>query len=341
MDRVVAEHTVEEIAESGALTRDEVLAVYDRVAHPAATEQTDVRLGSTSEAAALPEPKHLSINEIMYYIGAAIVVLGVTLLIGQNWELLSFSGRLLVTIGLGLVMFLAGTYLIREKKTESVGSAFHVVAAFALTAGMAVLFDGAGRDVSANDSIALQAGALLLVYAATFYLVRNVVFALLTIVFSSAFFWYLLGAVVGDISEDWTFAAMRFMGLGVAYLVLAYALTKTRFNRLNRALYGFGTLFLLGGALGMAETEASGQFLWEIMLYPLFLVSGFYYSTVVRSGAMLVWSTVFLMIYIMVISGKYFAESIGWPIALMFAGLALIGTGYLAVTLKKRYIAKS
>jgi membrane-bound ClpP family serine protease len=61
-------------------------------------------------------------------------------------------------------------------------------------------------------------------------------------------------------------------------------------------------------------------------------------STQLKSRAMLVWGTIFFMAYLIKISAEYFADSVGWPAALIISGLAMIAVGYYAFRIKKQYI---
>jgi hypothetical protein len=45
------------------------------------------------------------------------------------------------------------------------------------------------------------------------------------------------------------------------------------------------------------------------------------------------------MIYILKITGEYFQDGLGWPLALVLAGLALIAVGYVAVYVNNKYLA--
>jgi hypothetical protein len=46
-----------------------------------------------------------------------------------------------------------------------------------------------------------------------------------------------------------------------------------------------------------------------------------------------------MMAYIMKITSEYFTQGLGWPMALIIAGLGVMGTGYLAFYLNKKYVS--
>jgi uncharacterized membrane protein YczE len=46
----------------------------------------------------------------------------------------------------------------------------------------------------------------------------------------------------------------------------------------------------------------------------------------------------FLVAYLIRITAQYFSNITGWPIALIFIGIVIIGLGYLAIYINKKYI---
>ena len=46
-----------------------------------------------------------------------------------------------------------------------------------------------------------------------------------------------------------------------------------------------------------------------------------------------------LMAYILKITSEYFSSGLGWPLALILAGLAMIGVGYMSISIKKKYLS--
>ena len=61
-------------------------------------------------------------------------------------------------------------------------------------------------------------------------------------------------------------------------------------------------------------------------------------STYVRSRTLLLTSTLSMLCYIGYYTAEHFANTVGWPIALVIIGTALIGLSSLAVKLNNKYI---
>ena len=77
---------------------------------------------------------------------------------------------------------------------------------------------------------------------------------------------------------------------------------------------------------------------WEL-IYPGLVFGALFLSVHIKSKAFLTWGTLFLMAYILKITSEYFSSGLGWPLALVIAGLAMIGVGYMSLSLKKKYLS--
>jgi uncharacterized membrane protein len=121
---------VKEMATQG-LTKEELLAAY----------------------AGIPEKvehRKVGISEILYVIGGAIVVLGICILVGQNWNTLSIVSKILATFGSGVAAYLVGVLFMRHEKFQTMAQAFFLISGLVLPLGLGVIFDNAGYDVSSS-----------------------------------------------------------------------------------------------------------------------------------------------------------------------------------------------
>src|SRR3989338_8063400 len=105
---------IETLAKQKIITRHELNLAYDS--------------GSRVKVDAILT-KSLGVSEILYYIGGAIVFLGIAILLAQNWSTLSFETKVLTTLGTSVFAYFIGVYLSRDGQTETVGSAFHLISA--------------------------------------------------------------------------------------------------------------------------------------------------------------------------------------------------------------------
>ncbi len=316
------------LASQGHLTREEVLAAYD-AGSPAPFR----------EASGAALTKKLGAAEIMYGIGGAIIFLGISIFLWQNWEALNTFTRIFSTLGSGIVAYMLGVFFGRWEKTEGISSAFYLVSALVLPTGLGVAFHEAGMDVGSSFVQMLISFTLFAMFLASYVLARKTVFVLFSILFGTWLFYAVTGVLLENNSalDWWKFIEYRTLLSGLTYLCLGYGLSRTAHAGLSGFLYGFGILGFLGAALSLGGWSPEQSTFWEL-LFPLLVFGALYASVYVRSTAFLTFGTIFLMLYILKITGEYFTGSLGWPLALVVAGLLLIAVGYLSLSIKRKYL---
>ncbi len=284
--------------------------------------------------------KKLDIAEILYYIGGAIVFLGITILLAQNWSTLSFSTKVLATLGTGIAAYFAGLVFNKDVRTEAVGSAFFLISALVMPVGLYVVFDKAGLDMNSSGTHSLISGILLGAFLLSYALSRKNVFLLFSILFGTEFFFNLTSFMIGSgpYFDGWKFSEYRTLVVGISYMFLGYAFSKNEHAPLSGFLYGFGVLGFLGSAMFLGGWKPNQNVFWEL-IYPVLIFGTLFLSVYVKSRSFLTWGTIFLMMYILKITSEYFSSGLGWPLALVIAGLAMIGIGYLSLSLKNKYFS--
>jgi hypothetical protein len=104
-------------------------------------------------------------------------------------------------------------------------------------------------------------------------------------------------------------------------------------------LSGAGSFAMLSSAIFLGGWEPNSYAFW-IWSYPIWIVGTIYYSIVERSRTFLVSGTLFLMLYILKVTTEFFSTGLGWPIALMLSGVAMIGAGYISLSINKQYFRR-
>ena len=283
--------------------------------------------------------KKLGIADILYYIGGAIVFLGISILLWQNWSTLGFGTKVLATLASGIAAYFVGLLFSRDERTDTAGSAFYLISSMVTPIGLWVVFDHAGFDASSYGFQSLIAGIMLGTYLLSLFVFRKNVFTLLSILFGTWLFFSLTSWMVGGAPyfKESTFYMYRVLVAGVAYMLMGYAFSKNERAPLSGFLYGFGVLGFLGAALALGRWKPTQNIFWEL-IYPSLVFGVLFLSVHVKSKAFLTWGTLFLMAYILKITSEYFSTGLGWPLALVVAGLAMIGAGYMAISIKKKYL---
>lgn len=318
-------HYIRTLAEQKVVSKEELDAAFDS----GSGIKTDVVL-----------TKKLGFSEILYYIGGAIVFLGISILLWQNWSTLGFGTKVLATLGSGIAAYFVGLLFSRDEKTETASSAFYLISALITPMGLWVVFHNAGFDASSYGLQSLISGIMLGTHLLSLFVFRKNIFTLFSILFGTWLFFSLTSFMTGGgpYFDDWKFYAYRVLVAGIAYILLGYAFSKNERAPFQGFLYGFGILGFLGAALALGGWEPKQNVFWEL-IYPGLVFGTLFFSVHIKSKAFLTWGTLFLMAYILKITSEYFSNGLGWPLALVIAGLAMIGVGYMSLSLKKKYLS--
>ena len=156
---------------------------------------------------------------------------------------------------------------------------------------------------------------------------------LLTIINGTGFLYAFVGAILNSSAYTNDIYIYLHMIVGLSYLLLSYSFLNTRNKNLTEILNFFGTFSLLASGF----SKIFGSLPWQLF-YPILVIGGFGFSIYARSRSILIISTISLLSYFSYITGEYFANSLGWPIALVILGFLFIGLGYISININKKYI---
>ncbi len=321
MDKVTLLEAVRDLAAAGELTEAEVIA--------AVREAADTRAAQIAERSG-------RYSKLLYFVGGGVIFIGIVAFIAQVWDELGPFMHVVVTLGSGLAAFTAGVLLSWHGRLGAAGQAFFLIAALLLPLGMAVTLDEAGLDPERLGLQSLMAVVLLAAFLAVYRLFRSSSLLVYAIVFATWAFFAISGFVVGP---DPHFASKEFfeyriLTVGLAFMVLAWAFSGTERDGLSGPLYAFGSLAFLGSALALGGWKPSQSAFWELV-FPGLVFGVLYLSVHLRSKALLTFGSLFLGAYLAKITGEYFSDSMGWPLALIVLGLLLMGVGFLTFRLKR------
>lgn len=321
MDKMTLLDAVRDLAASGELTEAEIVAAVREAAGTPAAEIAD---------------RGRRYSKLLYFIGGGVIFIGIVAFIAQVWDDLGSVMHVVVTLGAGLAAFTSGVLLSWHGKLGAAGPAFFLIAALVLPLGMAVALDEAGLDPEKLGLQSLMALVLLAAFLAVYRLFRASSLLVYAIVYATWAFFAITGFMAGP---DPRFAKAEFfeyriLAVGLAFLVLGWAFSGTERDGLSGPLYTFGSLAFLGSALALGGWKPSQNVFWEL-IFPGLVFVVLYLSVTLRSMALLTFGSLFLGAYLAKITGEYFSDSMGWPLALMVLGLLLMGVGYLTFRLKR------
>ena len=324
MAKLTVLEAIRSLAAAGEISESEVLAA--------------ARDGAGTSGAAA-EDRRNRYSRVLFFIGGGVISIGIVALIGQVWNDLGPVMHVVVTLGSGLAAYTVGVLFSWHGRVGAAGPAFFLIAALVLPLGMAVAMDEAGLDPEKLGLQSLIALVLLGVFLATYLLFRNISLLVYVIGYGTWAFFALTEYIAGPSPrfDQETFIEYRILAVGLAFMFLAWAFSDTRREVLTGPLYAFGSLAFLGSALALGGWKPNQNVFWELA-FPGLVFAVLYLSVQVRSMALLVFGSLFLGGYLAKITGEYFSDSLGWPLALVLVGFMLMGVGYLTFRLKRDYL---
>ena len=324
MDKEELLRHVRHLAAQQLVTRDEVTTAFD------------AGVGGDMDIEATPQA---GITRILYYVGGAVVFLGISVLVHQHWSALNNATKIVSTLGSGVAAYIAATLLMRDERLDAVATALYFLSALVTPLGLHVTFYVAGFDMGSHAVQSVVSGILLVTFLLAYFLYRKTVFTLFNIIFGTWLFFSITNLLIGSNPYfGWQFFAYRVLCTGLVYALLGYYVTQTAHRALTGVLYCFGVLLFLGAAMALGDWKPHQNWFWELS-FPGWVFGVMFLSVYVKSKAFLTFGSLYLMAYILKITSEYFTQSLGWPLALVLTGFGLIASGYLYFNLKQKYLS--
>lgn len=272
---------------------------------------------------------HLSFQQILYLVGAVIVILGLSVFIGQFWSNWSLPAQVLFSFILSGSLLWAGKLTLDKYKHLAIfGHVALILSAIVLPLGIWTTLDLIGADIGSESTIIMGSAILLILYYATYQFLKHDLFLIFSIFAASLLFFSSILQLLGDDELIFAYAAVV---LGISYLSLGYYYKDAKVG-VVKVLYFFGLGMFLGAFFGLTFENV----FWEL-LFPFALAGIFYLSVKVQSRIFFIFGILFVFFEILRITGEYFSNVVGWPIALMVAGFAIIFVGHIGFSVNKKF----
>jgi len=271
------------------------------------------------------KPSSSVLSKLFGYIGGIFVFAGIGVFISMYWDDFGSAARVIVTLGTGFVAFIMGLVCLYDKRYERAATPLFLMASLLQPTGILVMLQEYSSGGDAHYGILFMSIFMLIQQGATFWAKRRTVLAFSTILFACIFFSTLFD--LWDMNE-------KLIGIviGGSIMCVAYALNQSRHLAIAPFWYFVGSVILMWSVFEAVENTPFELIYLGLAALLIFL------STYVRSRTLLLVGTLSMLAYIGYYTAKHFANTLGWPIALVIIGIALIGMSALAVRINNKYI---
>jgi hypothetical protein len=278
-----------------------------------------------AEAAAGGGRSRAVLVRVLGYLGGTFVFAGVVIFIALQWDAMSPAARVVITLGSGIAAFTLAVLASRDVRFTRAAAPLFLMAAALEPTGLLVAFDELGSGGDWRWAGLITAGTLAIQLGATYAALGLSVVLFLTVVFATLFWW--TGFDLLDMD-----AGLTAMVIGGSLLLCAIGLDRTRHRSMTAVWYLVGGGLFLYGLFDLVEGT-----LLELLF--LAAASGMVYlSVTVQSRTLLFVATAAVLAYTAWFTGEYFADSIGWPVALVVFGLTMIALSALAFRIDRQYL---
>jgi hypothetical protein len=194
--------------------------------------------------------------------------------------------------------------------------------------GMMVAFEEFGSGGDWRVAGLVTSGVMGVQFAATFASLRRSTALFMTLVFGTLFWWTALDLLDAD-------GKLIALILGGSMLLAAVGIDRTAHRDITPVWYLFGAAaFLYGFFDAVKDTPL------EIVF--LAMAAGFVYlSVILHTRTLLFVATLGILGYTGWFTQQHFADSVGWPLALIVFGLVMIGLSALAFRIDRDYVRKT
>lgn len=306
---------------AGNLTREQVLA------------QVSGPQGSTS----VEKGRTFNLTKLFYVLGGAVALLGIIFFVAQIWTDLGSSGRIFITLILGLILAGLGSFFLRTKPASHLGEVWHILAGLLIPGGALVTLHELNIGIISLWPVTLVFGFIFLFYLLLNFYHRNVVLTFFAIGNGTALFYLLVESIMtGSFFQHTDIYAYLTMIVGLSYLLLASSFRLGWNRHLVPVLNFIGSVAFFAAAFNRVLTSFG---FWEFLFFILTIGGMALAVFVIRSRLILLVSVLFLIAHFIHITNKYFADSVSWPILLVILGFIFIGLGYFSISLSRKYIS--
>jgi hypothetical protein len=262
---------------------------------------------------------------VLGVLGGIFVFAGVGVFIALQWDGMSAPARVVVTLGSGLAAFALASLARREPRFAPAATPLYLAAAALEPVGMLVAFDEFGSGGDWRWAGLVTTGTMAVQFGLAFAMANRSTLLFLSISFATLCLW----TVLDLLGLDGTLIALT---VGASVLLAAVGADRSGHREITPPWYFLGAAAFLGGLFEVIEST-----LFETAFVAA-AAAFVYLSVALRSRTLLVVATLALLAYTGWYTAEHFADSIGWPLALVAFGVFMIGLSAVAVRIDRTYV---
>jgi hypothetical protein len=264
---------------------------------------------------------------VLGFLGGTFVFAGIAVFIAIQWDSMNSAARVVVTLGSGLAALALGLIATRDPRFEKATTPLLLVATVLEPTGILVTFEEYGTGGDWHWASLITSGVMAAQFGLIFGALRRSTPLFVMMAFAVVF----AGTALDQMDVDGKVIALV---LGASMLLAAIGIGRTEHRDITPLWYLAGAFAFLAGLFDLVK-RSPGEMLF------LGAAAGFVYlSVVVHSRTLLVASTLGILAYTGWFTGEHFADSIGWPLALIAFGIFMIGLSALAFRIDRDYVRR-
>jgi hypothetical protein len=283
-------------------------------------------LGSTAAPPPAIERRSVVVR-VLGYLGGTFVFAGIAVFIALQWDVMNSAARVVATLGSGVATLALALVASRDPRFEKAMTPLLLVAAVLEPTGILVAFEEYGHGGDWHWASLITSGIMAVQYGLIFEVLRKSMPLFVVIAFVSVF----VGTALDKMDADGNIIAMV---LGASLLLVAIGIGRTPYREITPFWYLVGAFAFLAGLFDFVK-RSPGE-----ILYLGAAASFVYLSVVVHSRTLLITATLGILAYTGWFTGEHFADSVGWPLALIAFGIFMIGLSAVAFRIDRNYVQR-
>jgi hypothetical protein len=262
------------------------------------------------------------------YVGGIFVFAGICIFVNMFWNDIGSAARVIITLGSGYTLFLMAVACLYDARFQRAATPLFLMSTPLQAGGIFVMLDEYSSGGNPHHGVLYMAIIMLMQHGAVLWAKQRTILAFTAITFGGIFFatlfdlWKLDDNLTGTV-------------IGTSLMCIAYAAGQSRHAAIAPFWYFIGSIILTFAVFDAVENTPFELAFLGLSTFLIFL------STFAKSRTLLLVSTLATLGYISYYTAEHFANTVGWPVALIFIGLVLIGLGSLAVRLNRKYIKQA